>query len=163
VTVPGVARVDALTGEYLILNHKIVAAPPISLAKRFAPPPGHSGTYLSVVPDVEPLSSQGETLVKDLRSVPAPFHVLVAGTSAQLVDTNKVVLGRLPWALGMIALATFVLLFVMTGSLLVPMKALVLNTLTATFGATVWIFQEAISHTCGTSRQQVASTFSHQS
>lgn len=149
VTVTGVARVDALTGEYLILNHKIVTAPPISLAKRFAPPPGRSGTYLSVVPDVEPLSSQGEKLVKDLRAIPAPFHFLVAGTSAQLVDTNKVVLSRLPWALGMIGLATFVLLFLMTGSLVVPIKALLLNilTLTATFGATVWIFQEGhLSH-----------------
>ena len=47
------------------------------------------------------------------------------------------VISRLPLALGMIALATFVLLFLMTGSLLVPIKALVLNmlTLTATFGA----------------------------
>ena len=60
------------------------------------------------------------------------------------MDTKKIVLDRLPIALGLIALATFVLLFLMTGSLLVPIKALVLNmlTLTATFGATVWIFQE---------------------
>ena len=50
----------------------------------------------------------------------------------------------LPWTLGLIALATFVLLFLMTGSLLVPVKALLLNvlSLTATFGAMVWIFQE---------------------
>ena len=147
--IPGVARVDTLTGEYLVLNRKVVAAPPISLANRFVPPAGHRGTYLSVVPDVEPLSSQGETLVRDIRAVPAPFHFLVSGTSAQLVDTDKVVLSRLPWALGLIGLATFVLLFLMTGSLLVPIKALVLNmlTLTATFGATVWIFQEGhLSH-----------------
>lgn len=145
----GVARVDALTGEYLMVNHKVVAAPPISLAKRFVPPAGHLGTYLSVVPDVEPLSSQGEKLVRDLRATPAPFRFLVGGTSARLVDTNKVVLSRLPWALGMIGVATFVLLFLMTGSLVVPIKALVLNmlTLTATFGATVWIFQQGhLSH-----------------
>ena len=51
---------------------------------------------------------------------------------------------RLPWALGIIVLVTFVLLFLMTGSLLVPVKALALNvlSLTATFGAMVWIFQE---------------------
>ena len=143
-TIPGVARVDALTGEYEVLGGKVVALPPISLAQRFVPQSGQRGTYLSVVPDVEPLSNKGETLVKDIRAVGAPFHVLVAGTSAQLVDTRKVVLDRLPWVLGLIALATFVLLFLMTGSLLVPIKALVLNllTLTATFGTTVWIFQE---------------------
>lgn len=149
---PGVARVDAVTGEYLVVNKKVLAVPPALLgrplahflAERFAPLPGRLGTYLSVVPDVEPLSSKGEKLVKDLRATPAPFHFLVAGTSAQLVDTRKVVLSRLPWALGLIALATFILLFLMTGSLLVPIKALVLNmlTLTATFGATVWIFQD---------------------
>ena len=50
----------------------------------------------------------------------------------------------LPWAAGLIALATFVLLFLMTGSLLVPLKALVMNVLSlgASFGALVWVFQE---------------------
>lgn len=147
--IPGVARVDALTGEYSILDHKVVAFPPIALAKRFVPAVGQRGTYLSVVPDVEPLSNRGEQLVKDLRATPAPFHFLVAGSSARLVDTKQAVISRLPWALGLIAVATFVLLFLMTGSLLVPIKALVLNmlTLTATFGATVWIFQEGhLSH-----------------
>ena len=51
---------------------------------------------------------------------------------------------RLPWAFGVIAVALFVLLFLMTGSVLVPVKALVMNTisLAATFGALVWVFQE---------------------
>jgi RND superfamily putative drug exporter len=99
---------------------------------------------LSVVPDVEPLSGAGEKLVTDLRATPAPFRFLVAGTSAQLVDTKHAVASRLPLALGLIALLTFVLLFMMTGSLLVPIKALALNmlSLTATFGAMVWIFQD---------------------
>ena len=54
-------------------------------------------------------------------------------------------LGRaLPWALVLIALATFVVLFLFTGSVVLPLKALVLNTLSlsATFGAMVWIFQD---------------------
>jgi RND superfamily putative drug exporter len=141
---PGVARVDALTGEYFTLNKTLVAAPPIPIAQRFAPPAGQRGTYLSVVPDVEPLSSRGEQLVKDIRAASAPFKFSVAGLSARLVDTKQSVTSRLPLALGLIALATFVLLFLMTGSLLIPVKALVLNmlSLTATFGATVWIFQE---------------------
>jgi RND superfamily putative drug exporter len=51
---------------------------------------------------------------------------------------------RLPWAIGLVAVTTFVVLFMLFGSLLVPLKALVLNflSLTATFGAMVWIFQE---------------------
>ena len=50
----------------------------------------------------------------------------------------------MPWVLGMIAVITFVLLFLLTGSVVLPLKALVLNglSLTAAFGALVWIFQE---------------------
>jgi putative drug exporter of the RND superfamily len=143
---PGVARVDAVTGYYHISlgGPPIPFVPPNTFSVRFAPQPGKLGTYLSVVPDVEPLSAQGEKLVKDIRATPAPFHFLVAGSSAELVDTRHVIVARLPIALGIIAFATFVLLFMMTGSILVPLKALLLNmlSLTATFGAMVWIFQD---------------------
>jgi RND superfamily putative drug exporter len=96
------------------------------------------------VPDVEPISADGEALVHDLRAVEAPGRVLVGGTSAELVDTKAAISARLPWALGLVAGVTFVLLFFMVGSLLVPLKALLLNvlSLTATFGAMVWIFQD---------------------
>ena len=144
-SLPGVARVDALTGEYLVQpDKKIFLAPRLSIADRFLPPAGQRGTYLSVVPYIEPLSSKGEQLVKDVRATSAPFSFTVAGLSARLVDTKHTVTTRLPVALGLIAFATFVLLFLMTGSLLIPFKALILNmlSLTATFGATVWIFQE---------------------
>jgi RND superfamily putative drug exporter len=60
------------------------------------------------------------------------------------VDTKAGITSRLPLAAGIIAVVTFVLLFLMTGSVLVPLKAIVLNllSLTATFGAMVWIFQD---------------------
>ena len=143
---PGVARVDAATGYYHVALGRAILpyVPPNSLSQRFDPAAGRVGTYLSVVPDVEPLSAQGEKLVKDIRATPAPFAFRVAGPSAQLVDTKHTITARLPIALGLIALATFILLFMMTGSILVPIKALALNmlSLTATFGAMVWIFQE---------------------
>ena len=96
------------------------------------------------MPSVEPLSAEGEALVEDLRAVPAPFDVLVAGSSAELVDAKATLFARLPIALLVIAVLTFVLLFLMVGSLLVPAKALVLNllSLSATFGAMVWVFQD---------------------
>jgi RND superfamily putative drug exporter len=143
-SLPGVARVDAITGEYLVVGKRVVAIPPISVAERFRPPSGQTGTYLSVVPSIEPLSSEGKQLVADVRAAPAPFDFSVAGLSARLVDTREAVISRLPLAIALVALATFVLLFLMTGSLLIPVKALLLNvlSLTATFGATVWIFQE---------------------
>jgi RND superfamily putative drug exporter len=69
---------------------------------------------------------------------------LVSGQAAALVDFEHVIASRAPYAALLIALATFALLFLMTGSVLVPVKALVMNTLSlgATFGALVWLFQD---------------------
>lgn len=103
-----------------------------------------SGEWFEVVPSVTSMSSQAENLVHDLRELDPPFDTLVGGSTAQLVDMKAAIFSVAPWAGLWIALATFVLLFLMFGSFLVPLKAIVLNTLslTATFGAMVWIFQD---------------------
>jgi putative drug exporter of the RND superfamily len=134
----GVARVDASTGSY---QGGRTVFPPTPASARFS---GPDGTWLAVVPSVEPISAQGEQLVQDVRSTPSPFETLVTGRSAELVDSKASVFGRLPLAAAIIAVVTFALLFLMTGSVLVPIKAIVLNllSLTATFGAMVWIFQD---------------------
>ncbi|MGH7263238.1 MAG: MMPL family transporter, partial [Candidatus Rokuibacteriota bacterium] len=140
---PGVARVDAATGFYFEDGQ---TAPPEAsvLSQRFVNEDHPNDTWVNVVPDIEPVSEEGEQLVADVRSTPAPFDFTVAGPSARLVDTKASIGDRLPLAIAVIALVTFLLLFLMTGSLLVPLKALVLNvlSLTATFGAMVLIFQD---------------------
>ncbi|HEV7886660.1 MAG TPA: MMPL family transporter [Acidimicrobiales bacterium] len=135
---PGVARVDAATGSYI---GGTLVLPPTALHARFTSP---AGTFLSVVPTVEPYSPEGEALVKAIRSTPAPFPVSTTGASAQLVDSKASLFSKLPVAGLIVAVITFVVLFLLFGSLLVPAKAVVLNllSLTATFGAMVWIFQE---------------------
>ena len=134
----GVSRVDTATGVY-VQGTKLTDAPLIVDRYRTA-----AGPWVSVVPSVEPLSPAGEKLTGDVRAVVAPVPALVGGTAPQLVDMKAAVVARLPWAVAVIALATFVLLFLSFGSVLVPIKALVLNTLSlsATFGAMVWIFQD---------------------
>ncbi len=136
--VEGVARVDAATGSYQD-GEKI--APRSDLSARFE---GEDATWLAVVPAVEPLSEAGESLVRDVRSVMAPFETYVTGRAAELVDSKDSLFDKIPGAAVIIASVTFVLLFLMTGSVLVPVKAIVLNllSLTATFGAMVWIFQD---------------------
>ncbi|HLF40869.1 MAG TPA: MMPL family transporter, partial [Acidimicrobiia bacterium] len=135
---PGVARVDSVTGYYVGGKR---ALPANELSGRFG---SAGGTWFSVVPGVEPLSAPGERLVRAVRGAPAPFPVLVGGESAHLVDGKAALSARLPLALGLVAVSTFVLLFLMVGSFLVPAKALVLNvlSLSATFGALVWVFQD---------------------
>ncbi|MGB3055568.1 MAG: MMPL family transporter [Acidimicrobiales bacterium] len=152
----GVARVDAETGIYCGGTGSLAGVPcepgqvviPGSadprLTERFQ---RDHATYLSVTPSVEPMSLAGERLARDLRATPTGLvsdQHLVGGPSASLVDSKASLVGDVPWALAIIAVVTFVLLFLMFGSVVVPLKALVLNvlSLSATFGAMVWIFQD---------------------
>jgi RND superfamily putative drug exporter len=158
----GVARVDAMTGSYAD-GHELAATaaqaaragaePPAAATAapaRATPSPGAdrfvagSSNWLRVVPTVEAYSSAGENLVERMRTLPAPFAVEVGGPSAQLVDTKAAISDRLPLAVAVIAGATLLLLFMMTGSLVIPVKALVLNLLSllAVYGAMVFIFQD---------------------
>ncbi|MEX2587923.1 MAG: MMPL family transporter [Actinomycetota bacterium] len=134
----GVARVEAETGLYV---QGAQVAPAGEASTRFAAP---RATWLSVVPDIEPISPGAERLVEAVRSTSAPGSLAVGGVSADLVDGKEALFDRLPLALAVIAVITTVLLFLMTGSVLIPFKAIVLNllSLSATFGAMVWVFQE---------------------
>lgn len=91
------------------------------------------------------LSPQARALVTRVRSVPAPpgATVYVGGATADLVDELANLGSVLPWMLLIMGLATFVLLFLAFGSLIVPIKAIAANLLTllATFGVVTWIFQ----------------------
>jgi putative drug exporter of the RND superfamily len=108
--------------------------------------PGLTGNVSAI--DVIPAgTAQGATarhLVTDLREDRPGFRTWVTGQQAFLTDFNTTIAQRLPYTLAIIGLATFALLFLMTGSVLIPVKALVMNTLSlgATFGALVWIFQD---------------------
>ena len=137
--VPGVERVDAATGSWAG-GEQIAPARPGADRMRAG-----GGTFLSVVPAVESYGPEGERLVRDLRDVASPIGpVLLEGQAASLVDTKAALRADLPLALGLIFGTTFVLLFLFTGSVVIPVKALVLNvlSLSATFGAMVWVFQQ---------------------
>ena len=168
VRLPGVAHVDSAVGIFVkgplvppdtgpkpcgsktatLDEHAKINFAPIALVPaqqpRFENKAGTQGTYMTVTPAIEPMSAAGDQLVRSMRAVHSPLEFKVMGLGARLIDTKESVLGRLPLAIGLVALATFILLFLMTGSLLVPLKALALNvlSLTATFGAMVYIFQD---------------------
>ena len=112
-------------------------------------PPGRTAggwSLVSVAPaaSVEDVSPQSQALVRAIRDIPAPAGTLVGGQAAELLDTRLAIRHGLPWALAIIVVGTLVLLFLMTGSVLLPVKALVVNalSLTAMFGAVVWVFQQ---------------------
>ncbi|QKT06602.1 MMPL family transporter [Gordonia sp. X0973] len=109
---------------------------------------------LTVANNINPLDDQGKQLLAELRAVPKPASadVKFAGIAASTEDTVASIYHQLPWVLLWIAVATFILLFLFTGSVVLPLKALVLNllSLSVTFGAVVWIFQEGHFGALGT-------------
>jgi RND superfamily putative drug exporter len=106
---------------------------------------GPDSTWFSATIGPDPLSGAAQTVVKEVRAVPVPGGAVsyVGGQAASLVDQKHDLGSRLPLALLLIALTTFVVLWLFTGSVVLPIKALVLNmlSLTAVFGAMVWVFQ----------------------
>ncbi|WP_051485757.1 MMPL family transporter [Nocardioides sp. J54] len=108
--------------------------------------PGDGAHLVSVVTDLDPRSSAARELVDEVRSVPGPAGVeaLVGGASAELHDQMTGIGDRLPVVLGWLVLTTMVILFLFTGSVVQPLRALLLNALGlgATLGAMVWVFQD---------------------
>ena len=91
-------------------------------------------------------STAGRALVATLRQIPVPAdsRVLVGGFTAANADTLSAIGRTLPWAGAWIVVGMFVLLFFAFGSVVLPIKAILMNflSLSAAFGAVVWIFQE---------------------
>jgi RND superfamily putative drug exporter len=101
-------------------------------------------SVIDVTPAGPTQGATAEHLVSVLRAHRPAFRTYVTGSAAALADFKAEITARAPLAAAWIALATFALLFLMTGSVLIPVKALVMNVLSlgATFGALVWIFQD---------------------
>lgn len=135
---PGVDRVDTVTGAYAGGGP---VAPADPLSARF----GDDGSvWLSLASAVEPYSAAAGAQVQAIRDVPAPGRALVGGQAAELVDTKAAIVAKAPLAIAIVVLSMLVLLFLFTGSVLIPIKAVALNviSLSATFGAMVWVFQQ---------------------
>lgn len=101
-------------------------------------------TWFVTTPLAERLEGDPLAFVRHIRAVPAPFQVLVGGYPADLADFRLMVMDWLPLAGAIVFGATIVILFLMTGSVLLPLKATVLNlgSLAALFRALVYVFQQ---------------------
>jgi putative drug exporter of the RND superfamily len=144
--VPDVEAVSAPTGTFVAGNR---VGPPS------APTAETGGSAFLTVDSTAPLfSDRSETQLDRLHAVPGPAgrHVDITGTAQTNHDSVHAITSRLPLVLGLIAVIMFVLLFLLTGSVVMPLKALVLNvlSLTAAFGAMVWIFQDGHLRAFGT-------------
>jgi RND superfamily putative drug exporter len=111
-----------------------------------APPRGvGAGLWqIDVTPVRGPFDDRTKDLVKRIRAGPAPFPVAASGQAAAFVDQQASLGDRLPLGLVILVTATVVVLFVLTGSVVLPLKSVLMNFLglSATFGLLVLIFQE---------------------
>jgi uncharacterized membrane protein YdfJ with MMPL/SSD domain len=144
--VPDVSGVSAPTGTFVGGRQ---AGPPT------APTGAVDGSAFLTVASTAPLfSDRSEAQLDRLHQVPGPDGRSVEMTGSAQVNRDSVVAitDRLPWVLALIAVITFGLLFLLTGSVVLPLKAVVLNvlSLTAAFGALVWIFQDGHLNALGT-------------
>ena len=135
--IPNVVRV--ITPTSVVVNGAVVAPNPSP--QTFTT---DGMARISVIGDVPPIDTAGVDIVDALRSTPAPAdRVVVGGSAAAYADSNDGILGNV-WIVALwIAITTLIVLFLFTGSVLLPIKALVLNvlSLSATLGALVWVFQ----------------------
>jgi len=134
------ARAPAQLTAYL---HRVDAIPGVTGAQVT----GAKGdvTRVDIGYQPAPVSSAARHIVTQIRDLPAPAGatVLVGGTTAGLVDELASLGATLPWMALLVGVSTFVLLFLAFGSVVLPVKAIVMNvlSLSATFGVVVWIFQ----------------------
>lgn len=105
---------------------------------------GDQTWQVDVVPTATTLDDKTLNLVSDIRDVPAPGAALVGGASAEQVDQVAAIASKIPIALAILGVLTLGTLFMLTGSVILPIKALVMNVLTigATFGILVLVFQD---------------------
>lgn len=104
------------------------------------------GTTLrfSAIHTMSSRTPKAEQLINDIRALPAPSGTLVGGVAADYADSQAGISRTLPWALLWIAIGVLILLFAFTGSIILPIKAVILNflSLAATMGAMSWVFVE---------------------
>ncbi|HZA08650.1 MMPL family transporter [Mycobacterium sp.] len=144
--VPDVSSVSAPDGTFVTGGR---AGPPAAATGM------REGSAFLTVASTAPLYSQASATQLDrLQAVPGPAGrpALLTGTAPINRDTAHAVTSRAPIVLAVIAAITFVLMLLMTGSVILPLKTLLLNvlSLTAAFGALVWIFQDGHLGALGT-------------
>ena len=136
---PGVVRVDTSAGTFANGSAGPVSPAAASLGRP-------DGQRLTVVSNLITKSDGALSLVRTIRAQPGPdgTGVLVTGVDAQLIDTTHAIGGKLPLAALLVVLTTFLVLFLFTGSVVQPIRALLLNALSlaATVGILTWIFQD---------------------
>jgi RND superfamily putative drug exporter len=116
----------------------------VGVARVSPPQPlGDSTWELNAAVSGDPAGSQAQRVVDQVRAIPAPFTVRVTGDAATFVDQQNAISSHLPEAIALLAVLTFIVLWLMTDSVVLPLKALIMNALTvgASLAPLILIYQ----------------------
>lgn len=106
------------------------------------------GARLNVIEPYAPESTEAKDMVEAIRAFNADpsmtLRVQVGGATAVNIDMVDGIVSRIPYALGFVVLVTYIVLFLLLGSVFLPFKAIIMDALsiTASFGVLVWVFQD---------------------
>ncbi|MGH7777992.1 MAG: MMPL family transporter [Candidatus Dormibacterales bacterium] len=132
--------------QYEALYARPPSSFPATLRRQLAGSVGRNIAVLYVEGDKDPSSQGARSILASIRNGPGVggAQVLVTGQTAFDVDTVDFILGHVPAAIGFVLFVTYVVLFLLTGSVLLPLKAVLVNLLSisAAFGALVFVFQD---------------------
>ena len=143
---PVFVAVDAAKGDGAQVASYGRALGEVDGVTRAAPPAylGDGVWRVEVSTPGAPSSAAARGVVGDLRAVPAPLPALVGGNAAELKDSQAAVTDSVGLAIALLVILTCTALWLMTGSVILPIKALIMNflTLAAATGIVVFVFQE---------------------
>jgi RND superfamily putative drug exporter len=166
-SLPNVLRVDGLLNADASLSkadyQRLYSGPrgslPAALHQVLSTGAGDHLVRLYLVTNQPPTSDEARNIVRAVRSEQvAGGQVLATGETAFDLDVVNFILDRTPTAIGTVILITYIVLFLLTGSVVLPLKAVMTNlfSISASFGAMVWIFQQGhLSQQLGFTAQSI--------
>ncbi len=126
-------QINAYAEKVRVQDGIVAVVPPVTIGKDV-----RVVAYQSMLPR----TPEAQQLIHTIRDIPSPEGTLIGGVSADYTDSQDGISATLPWALGWIILSVLVLIFIFTGSIILPIKAVILNFLSlgATMGVLTWVF-----------------------
>jgi RND superfamily putative drug exporter len=146
-SVQSIVNVDSslTSADYQRLYSGPSAQLPSALQQALTHGAGKNIVLITVTTNKQGTSNEARAIVREVRAESVPDgQVLATGPTAFDLDVVNYILQRTPVAVGSVLLVTYVILFLLTGSVVLPLKAVLTNlfSISASFGAMVWIFQE---------------------
>ena len=142
---PVLIAIDAPAGAESDVKAYAAEVAALDGVRRVAEPVDHDGVWqLDATAEGDPAGPAAREVVETLREMPAPFPTKVGGSAAEFIDQQAAIASRLLPAIALLASLTFIVLWLMTGSVVLPIKAIIMNALTvgAALAPLTLIYQE---------------------